>query len=182
MKGKAVSDRTHAREVRKRERLVSERNCCDVVPTREILRADHCNTAARKHTPQLADEVIEPPDVLNHLIRMDDVEARVFERPACIEVIGDDMEASLSGDLCALVDELDAAHVLPRDAHSAAYDVRPRAVVTTDVEEESVRIIRQRIENPRPVCPLGFSPAFLHQLRKTPPASGHGQHAMQSRQ
>src|SRR5205814_9836118 len=58
-----ISDRSPGRDVRERERLVAKGEGDDVVPAREILRADDGAAARAKHAADLLDEVVETLDV-----------------------------------------------------------------------------------------------------------------------
>ena len=93
-----------------------------------------------EHAPQLGDEVIERLDVLDHLVRMHDVESSVGKRPTLFEIAGTHVEAAPPGSLRAGVHELEAVDMVGRDTDPAAHLVGPRAVVATDIKHEGRRI------------------------------------------
>jgi hypothetical protein len=140
VKCEAVADRPHVRDVRERERLISERERADVVPAREVLRADDCDAARGEDASDLSNEVVEPHHVLDYLVRMNDVEEVVLERPQFLDVSRPHIEAAPPGELGTFVDELQPVHPMGRHTDSATHLVRPRAVVAADVQYDSRRI------------------------------------------
>src|SRR5436189_136180 len=130
-----VADRPPARDVGGGERLVADEQSRDVVPAREILRADDGEAAAPQDALGLEDEVVEPRDVLDHLVRMHDVDRPGVERPVIVEVAGANIEAASAGATCLWLDDLQAVDLTRRDPQTAAQPFGPGAVLAADIEQ-----------------------------------------------
>jgi hypothetical protein len=176
VKREAVADRSDTRDVREGKGLVAERDGGEVVPAREVLRAHDGGSVACKRAKQLGCEVVEAKHVLDHLVRVDDVEARVVERPRLVEISGSHGEAAPAGELGTLVDELEPVDLLPPHLELSPNLVRPRTVVAADIEQQRVRIVGKRVEDPRTVRGLGVPPPALHHPWQPTPSSGHLHH------
>src|SRR5262245_1047052 len=167
MEREGVPDRALRRDVRQREGLVAERERADVVPAREVLGADEDASARPEHAKGLVDEVIETLHVLDHLVGVDDVEGVVFERPAAVDVADTNVEAPIAREGGALRNDLEAGDLSRRDRETFANDLRPRAVVATDIERDRRRVRgRQSRKDLLAVRILGIGPELSHRSPK----------------
>lgn len=162
MKGEWVADRADVGDVSERERLQPQNERTDVVPAGEILGAYECGATWDEDTASLGHEVIQARDVLDYLVRVDDVERAVREGPGLLEVGAANVEATRAGKCATLADELEPVNLLGRDAEPAAHLIRPRAVVATHVEQLRGRIPRERLEDLGAIRTLGLSPPTFH--------------------
>src|SRR5947207_30401 len=81
-------------------------------------------------------------EVRDRVIRVHAVDGRCRGRPRFVEAAGADVERASARELGPLGDELEAAHLLGRDAQPPPELLRPRPVVAADVEQHSGRIRR----------------------------------------
>jgi hypothetical protein len=120
MQREGVPDRPKLRDVGQRERLIAEGERRNVVPAGEVLGAHEGEAAGHEHAFDLGGEVIDALHVLDHLIRVHDVERPIGERPRRIEVAGPDVEAARARKLSALLDDLHPVDLLGVDVQRAA--------------------------------------------------------------
>lgn len=158
-----IPDRSQIRDVRERERLMTERERCDVVPARKILGAHDRPAFRSEHTPQLGDEVIDALDVLDHLVRVDDVDGTVRERPRLFEIADVNVEAAGASQLGPPRHQLEPTNLLGWNADPQPQLFRPGAVVATDVEEDNRAVSRQRVEDLRSIGRFSIRPQTLRQ-------------------
>jgi SAM-dependent methyltransferase len=131
---KGVPDRAPHRDVRQRERHEPGHECCDVVPAREVLGTHDSRPARPEHAVDFTQEVVQRDDMLNHLVRVDEIEGRVRERKRRVEVAGDRLDSSGLRLLPGIIDDLYAG-----DAASCRCRLREsrceRTVIAAEVEE-----------------------------------------------
>src|SRR5439155_24578649 len=167
VRGKRVPDRSASGDVRKRERLVTERERGDVVPARQILSAYQRASSWSKDTADFLHEVVETPDMLDHLIGVHEVERVALEWPPVVEISSTSVEPARASKLSTGGNDLQRVNVPRGDAQPPAQLLSPRTVVAAEIQEPSGRVTRGKsFQKPRAVSRSSVSPQSSHQLER----------------
>lgn len=97
----------------------------------------------------LVQEMVDVTDVLDDLVRMDEVEALVFEWKRVGQVGHDDLDAALARISSPPTNDLNAKYVLrarrPRELS------RPLTIIATEIAEVHIRPVSNKFEDVPPV-------------------------------
>ena len=91
--------------------------------------------------------MIETADVFNHLVGVDNVERSILEGPVLIEVGDANVEASRPCKLDAVRHEFQSENLFRWHAQPMSHELRPRAVVTTHIEQPSGGLRANRVQD-----------------------------------
>ena len=149
------------RDVAERKRLPPEHERTDVVPTGEVLRRRDSNSAGPEKAPHLRDEHIRVGEVLDHLIRDDDIEHAGRERQGEVQVGLDYADPTATRRIGGIAAELDSVNLAC--SRRGCELKRARPVVASEVQKAPSR--RNGVQSPLHVCEIQGHCPFEHPSR-----------------
>src|SRR6478672_2128598 len=124
--------RRHGADVGEGERLPTEHECRNVVPTREVLRGHNSRASTAEDSVNLPYESVGVGQMLDHLVRNDHVDAGVLERDRVVQTRDADVDSAGRRKLRALGDNFHADRALcPGRRRESEGEL---AVVTAEVQ------------------------------------------------